>query len=414
MKINRNALREAIELAALTTTKDSGSISSVILFDFRPDVSRLYLKSTNHRAYSRASLTFPTTEDVPSWKFTVEAKALVQWVSNVGGDMIDIQEPSLDGVTFICDRAKIHLRSLDPSTFTDLEAEAEKATVLFTGSSEDISDALTFVKPFLAQAGSEDAKLKEGLQVARWDGNRLFGTDGKMMAVVLSNLSAQLKIASAEMASSVSFLKKNLSKKVKISRINSLVFFEADDGNMYAYSEPTYKLPSLSAELPVDPNLDPIVFVASPAEIQRAIRAVSASADPSDYFLTLRIQPKSRGLDSLVASLVGGDGSEEEVPAQEAATPNSTHELVLAMKDISGKYDNEMPISIRPEKGIEEDVLEMHLNYDLFTKLLNQFNPDGAVFSTKIDNKSYLKAYDKMASGSERCVFLSFMKPKNN
>lgn len=412
--LDRTALKDALEVVNLTTTKEAGAVTSVILFEVRPAEGKLLLKSSNRRAFTCAPLALKSVTGTSPRAFTVDAKSLLQWLAAVDAEGVEVSDLQPDGCKFTCGKMSAYMRSLDPSTFPDQSDNLAKAQErMVSCTAEQLASGFSFVKPFLAQPGAATS-VKEALQIAAWTKDQVVGSDSKIMGLYRSfNVKdAELKVAFQEVGGMVSFLRKFAAETVEVLRHNQIIFVVTASGAYYGFSEPTIqavKFPALDPK----PDNEPVVLSLPPSEVSRAIKAVSATAEPRDVYLSLELrpvappQPTSEPAPFLdEESAAAARAAQAELDKAQAKGP--THELVFRMRDASERHDNEAAIPVHLQRG-EDSMPPVYFNQEGVTAVLGQFSADGVLlcFNTKL---SYLKVYDQ-SSDHERCAYLTMLKP---
>jgi hypothetical protein len=408
--MDRTALKEGLEVVNLTTTKEAGAVTSIILFEVHPEDGKVLLKSSNRRAFTCAPVALKGAVGNGERAFTADAKSLLQWLSAVDGETVEVSDLQQDGVRFGCGKIHSYMRSLDASSFPDQTSNLRAAQEeLVSCVAEQLAAGFAFVRPFLAQPGAATS-TKESLQITHWSGDRVTGTDSKVMGLYRSTSvkNADIKIHFQEVQGLVSFLRKFASQNVRVVRNNQIVFAVTEEGAFYGFAEPTVepiKLPLID----LGPESEELVISLPPSEVARAVRAVSATAEARDVYLSLELRPIEKlrifepapFLDEETAA--AAQSAKEDM--EDAAAP--THELVFRMRDASEKHDNEAAVPVKVHKagsGMES----VYFNHESLTSCLAQFSSDGVLLCFNLKS-NYIKMTDAGAD-YERCCLLTMLK----
>jgi len=309
IEIAKSDLVEALNVSSLTVGSGS-DLSSHYLF--RVQDGAVETLSYDMRVFSRVPLTCKHEGDDGD-AFTVEAWRLDKWVNSVGDGVLTLATGENGEVLAKGPRAKIKLRSLDPSRFPywdGLMAEAEETGKVDPST---LHRALTLSKWFVS---TDDTSRPEICQAEATEGvlqatNRRAVSSVKMLDLPDLNL----RIPGKDLGTVIRFLqdKYTMENPVTVQEASrpagsgggSCAVFLRPDGSYIGVSRPTAAMPTLEVK-PTDIEVSVELNV---EEFHNAVAVLSASAPKGHEAVTF--QSKDGGLTLSMPSAAGG---EDEYP----------------------------------------------------------------------------------------------------
>lgn len=378
--IQKDLLQKALDVAILAVDKKEQDIRSTFLFDVLPD-DKLILWSTDRQQMTKVPTTLVPGTLQGQGQFTVEASRLQKWIKNVQDDVLSVSVEDRT-VTMKCGNAKGHFASRDPVEFPDFQGQLESPTRLFSGRPETLVNALRFVAPFIGE-GTTNNDIANNMQVTELREREMLATDSISVSLYIvskgnddfdpyvellnakepknpEDLSAEeleeqrdiaeehrqkhtFKVGSNEIKNLVKFLEKTCASEFVISK-KDVFLVESDDGSVFGYNAPIYQLPLIKG---IPKALDePEVWTLDKDRLKAAVNTLTATADPEDVSLTMRIK---------------GEG--------EAAV------LTLSMKDALDRNESTYKLPVFREKAVQDE-LEFVINWQRLTDPLSLYDND--------------------------------------
>lgn len=399
-RMDRDQLVGAVDVARLAVTKDPGVITSAILFEV-PDehTDFVYLKSSTKRQCTVVAcpLTADTTAELgeDGNRFTLDAKSLYQWASNAFGDVVEVSRTGSE-VRLTCGKAEAHFRTLDPDAFPSFETTLAESQLMCEAPASVLQAAIAFTKGFLPDKVENTNSIQPRLQAVKGYDDYLMGTDSKMLAIYRSDgltvnpelqgpgsdtpldERAGLEVGKEDVNNLNAYLKKVASQKVSVLVHDNMIFYQSEDGTVFGYTRPLEAPPLIQGwglgHLDSDTR-----FVVSSDDIARAVKVLTATADPSDKALSVVL----RGSEGMAS-------------------------LELSMTDVSRKHKSTIEVSCTREDG-ETDEVPFVVNHSFLTQALSQFSDRVQRISLKPGK--YLKIYSRCdTTGDEQQVLLNMRK----
>lgn len=391
--IKKDLLKKAIDVAILATDKKEQDIRSTFLFDVQ-EGGNLVLWATDRQLMAKVPTTLEDGTQQGQGQFTVEAARLDKWIKNVRDEVIsvDVEERT---VTMTCGSAKGHFASKDPVEFPNFQAQLEDPKTLFDLHPDVLVNALKFVSPFIGD-GTANNSTANNMQVAELRGREMIATDSISVSlymvseevddltsyakVIQEELGQEdrgedstFKIGNSEIRSLVRFLEKTCATKCSVMK-KDVFLVESDDGSIFGYNAPIYTLPQING---IPKALEePEVWVVDKSRLQSAVNTLTATADPEDVSLTLR---------------VSGEGL-----------------LTLAMKDALDRNECTYQMPITREKS-SQDSMEFVINWERLVEPLSLYDGDEVTLGIGIHEGAarYLKYYERTSTGDVRVCLVT-------
>jgi hypothetical protein len=269
-----------------------------------------------------------------------------------------------------CDDAEGYFRSLDPSAFPSFDAQKEEAEEIFTCTVDDLQKSLSFVEPFVGSSTSSDPE--DQYRIAQFQGNTVLGTDSQVLAVFESSkINTDMKVGNEELKKVIRFLKKmEGSKELTVSESKDVYFIETEEEVLFGYTKPISEFPQTQS-VPTS-LIEDEVWEISRTSLLRAIKALTATADPDDEALNV---------------VVEGSGEEGE--------------MNLSMRDALDSHDSTIDLACDRLEGSGMRK-EFKINHEFFSQALNLYT--GTTIRAAYTDK-YFKLYNEDEDGNvEVCL----------
>lgn len=411
--IQKDLLQKAIDVAILAVDKKEQDVRSTLLFDVGSG-GELVLWSSDRQQMAKVPTSVVPGTLQGQGQFTVEADRLQKWIKNVQDEVVAAEVKDRT-VTMTCGSAKGHFASRDPLEFPDFQAQLKSPEHLFNSDPETIINALKFVTPFIGE-GTTNNEVANNMQVAELRGKEMQATDAISVSIYMAsedneNFGPYIKlleedekarkeaeealkrgeevgpipdhtfrVSSDEIKNLVRFLDKTCVSECVVSK-KDVFLVESDDGSVFGFNAPIYQLPNISG-LPKDLD-EPEVWVLDRDRLKSAVNTLTATADPEDVSLTLRLS---------------GEG-EEAI-------------LTLAMQDALERNESTYKLPIERER-VSQPELEFVVNWERLINPLSLYDGDEVRVGVNAHDGArarYLKYYESTETEDTRIAIVTLRK----
>lgn len=322
--INKDLLEQALGISKLAVSKDAGQITSCVLVERVPDQSELRLLTTDNIFIACV----PVGADAihGSGKFAVEAARLSGWLSNIEGELVEIEALD-DGVHLTCEDAKAFLASFDVEAFPDFTEQQKGASLLVSGPVDPFVKGLGFVRTAIGKETSNNEAANQ-FQIAEFKTDRFFASDTHVISIYdVKDVEGYevgedvFKVGKVELPKVIKFLGMSSVERFRCETTGSFYLLHGDDGSMFGFAIPQFtpaSIPGLRSEVDEEE-----IWRFDLSALKQALGALNAVRAATDQELTL----------SLGALHEAGEGA-----------------LTLAVKDVSDQQTCTVDMTLERER----------------------------------------------------------------
>jgi hypothetical protein len=349
IKVDREGLRKALNIAALAVAKDAGTLPSCVIF--RPGATdrEIGLSASDGVFLTYVPLGVETVQG--RTPFGVEAKRLQAWLGHIVGD--DVTLEVLDGnLKATCAKAEAFFVAFDVSGVPDFKAKMSQASeFIVEGPAKPFIEGLKFVRPSIGTETSNNQRANQ-LQVAEFADGRFFASDSLILSLFdLASHDAYeiapgviLKMGRDELPRLVKFIGLTCVDTFRAEKTSTFYYVKADDGSIFGYAIPQYSMQSVELTSEVT---EPEVWELSVETLRQAMGALKASS---------------------------AEGNNEVRVLAGPLTVDEDTEVALSMANVTGRKDCTVSLPILCKVPSELGSTEFVLHPEKLLAVLSQFD----------------------------------------